>query len=526
VAAVVRARCGEQVQTLQATSGATLRQILEPTALRVRTGCNGNGSCGLCRVRVLAGPVSPPTAEEVLNLGQSLIQSGLRLACQAVPLGEVEIEVVDPAPRSSWRPIPPEAMCSPARPAVIPAGSSTRISRIAIDVGTTNLCLALWDGDGCGRLAARRGLNPQARFGSDVVTRLQAARDPAIAQDLARAIEGAVAEALQDVAATDGLETAPRPTIVAVGNTAMLCLLQGSHGGLLDPEAWERPATVSEGRLTWQLGPDCQATVHLVQPLGGFVGSDLLAAVVAANLLQGESPALLLDFGTNTEIALWDGQTLWVTSAAGGPAFESSGLRCAVPADTGAIFRVRAGTPPSFEVIGGGEPKGVCGSGLVDWIACLRQAGRISSRGNPIDGTAETVSLGRPENGVFLRKRDVDLFQRAKAAIGAGVQLLAQRAGLTCRDLRRIVTTGLFGRSLDVANAQAIGLLPSVAPGRVATYDNLALAGCEIVLTSTEGAHAVEALRDRVCILNLGQCDEFEDLFMKGLFLRPMEIDS
>jgi len=168
----------------------------------------------------------------------------------------------------------------------------------------------------------------------------------------------------------------------------------------------------------------------------------------------------------------------------------------------------------------------VCGSGLVDWVACLRQAGVLSSRGNLVDGAAEgALSLGGKGSEIILRKRDVDVFQRAKAAIAAGVQLLERRAGVACQDLRRIVTTGLFGRSLDVANAQAIGLLPAIAPERVETYDNLALAGCEIVLTSSEGARAVEAVRGRARLLNLGQCAEFEDLFVQSLFLAPMGVE-
>jgi uncharacterized 2Fe-2S/4Fe-4S cluster protein (DUF4445 family) len=527
VAVVVRAHFGDQLQIIQATPGASVRQVLEDTDLRVRTGCNGNGSCGLCRVRILSGPVSPPTSEEKLNLDSALVEAGLRLSCQVVPLGDVEVEVVDLAPRSAWRPIAPEALRSPARPGVTGVSGPARISRIAIDVGTTNIGLAFWGEESRGRLAARRGLNPQSRFGSDVVTRLQAAHDPVVARDLAHAVELAVAEALREMVVSDGFEVAARPTVVAVGNTAMLSLLHGSQGRLLDPESWAGPATwLSEKQLHWRLGAGCEAVVQVVQPLAGFVGSDLLAAVLAANLLQGEVPALLLDFGTNTEIALWDGETLWVTSAAGGPAFEGSGVRCAVPADTGAISRVRAGTPLHFEVMGGGPPTGVCGSGLVDWVACLRRTGLLSSRGNLVDGAAEeALSLGGKGSEIILCKRDVDVFQRAKAAIAAGVQLLARRAGVECQNLRRIVTTGLFGRSLDVTNAQAIGLLPSIAPQRVETYDNLALAGCEIVLTSPEGARAVEAVRGRARLMNLGQCAEFEDLFVQSLFLAPVGVE-
>ena len=400
----------------------------------------------------------------------------------------------------------------------------TRISRIALDVGTTNLCVAFWGEAGSRRLAARRGPNPQSNFGADVVTRLQAARDPAVARCLAGAVEFAVAEELRQMAESEGLALTSRPTLLAVGNTAMLHLLRGSHGGLLDPGTWAGPAAWPSGsQVCWQLGAGHETAVNLVKPLGGFVGSDLIAAVLAAGLREGKFPALLLDFGTNTEIALWDGKCLWVTSAAGGPAFEASGMACAVPADSGAIFRVRAGTPLGFEVMGGGAPKGVCGSGLVDWIACLRRTGILSNRGKFLHGNdAGAPPLGGEGSGIFLSKRDVDVFQRGKAAIGAGVQLLARRAGIVCRDLRRIVTTGLFGRSLDVENAQAIGLLPPIAPECVETHDNLALVGCEMMLMSGQGA--AEALRERVRLLNLAQCEDFEELFMQELFLVPMGV--
>jgi len=471
--------------------------------------------------------VSPPTEEEGLSLGPSLVEDGMRLACQTLPLDNVEIEVVNLAPSSAWRTIPCENLDCPATSSHVGPREShvpTRISRIALDVGTTNMCIALWDDAGSRRLAARRGPNPQSNFGADVVTRLQAARDPAVARYLAGAVELAVVEELRQVAESAGLALASCPTLLAVGNTAMLHLLQGSHGGLLDPEAWAGPVAWPSGRqLCWQLGPGHETAVNLVKPLGGFVGSDLIAAVLAAGLQEGKSPALLLDFGTNTEIALWDGKSLWVTSAAGGPAFEASGMACAVPADSGAIFRVRAGTPLGFEVLGGGAPKGVCGSGLVDWIACLCRAGVLSNRGKFLHGNdAGAPSLGGEGSGIFLSKRDVDVFQRGKAAIGAGVQLLARRAGIACRELGRIVTTGLFGRSLDVESAQAIGLLPPIAPECVEPYDNLALAGCEMMLGGGQGA--AEALRERARLLNLAQCEDFEELFMQELFLAPMEV--
>ena len=505
----LEARHGDRHTTTQAEPGATVRAALERTDLRVRTGCAGNGSCGLCRVRILSGTVTPPTGEERLNLDPRSLEAGVRLACQAIALDDVRLEVEEIAPRAVWTDLPPEALASPRRqPGAIPAAPGPRV---ALDVGTSNLNLTIWNAAGA-RLASRRASNPQG-FGADVVTRMQAARDPEVAGQLAGVVRQAVAAALDDLPA-DGAE----PVILAVGNTVMLSLLRGEPTALLDPEAWTRKAPWPEAGLRWDL---CgrSASVTLVAPLGGFVGSDLLAAVYAADLTRADRPALLVDFGTNTEIALWDGARLWVTSAAGGPAFEACGLRCAIPAEPGAIFRVRPDL--AFEVIGGATPKGVCGSGLVDWIACLLASGRLSRRGTFRD--PEPPCLGGAGDGIVLVKRDVDLFQRAKAAIGAGLQVLLERAGLRCADLARVVTTGLFGKALDVANAQAIGLLPPVPTDRTETFDNLALAGCAALLAAPEGAHALDQLRGRAEIINLATCCGFEPLFIQGLFLAPME---
>jgi len=504
------ARHGDRSVTVQTEPGATLHAALEGTDLKVRTGCTGNGSCGLCRVRIRSGAVTPPTSEERLHLDPRSLDAGVRLACQTSALDGVQLDVEQIAPRAVWTELTAEALASPRpRPAAIPAAPGPRI---ALDVGTSNLNLTVWNAAGTRRIAARRAGNPQG-FGADVVTRMQAARDPEVAGQLAWAVRQAVAAALRDLPA-DGAEA----VVLAVGNTVMLSLLRGGPAALLDPEAWTRPAPWPETVLRWDLGGR-SASVTLVEPLGGFVGSDLLAAVFAAGLTQADGPALLVDFGTNTEIALWDGARLWVTSAAGGPAFEASGLRCAIPAEPGAIHRVRPDL--AFEVLGGAAPKGVCGSGLVDWIACLLGSGQLSRRGTFRD--PDPPCLGEAGGGIVLAKRDVDLFQRAKAAIGAGIQVVLGRAGLGCADLTRVVTTGLFGKALDVANAQAIGLLPPGPADRVETFDNLALAGCEALLAAPGGPRALDPLRERAGIINLATCAEFEPLFVQGLFIAPLE---
>ena len=175
----------------------------------------------------------------------------------------------------------------------------------------------------------------------------------------------AIGEGLSDLARREGINLRRVASLAVVGNTPMLALLaESNHHLLLQPQNWQSPIdcqsfATARWAEAWGLHP--RADVRLIQPLAGFVGSDLLAGLVATRLLTGPSPALFIDFGTNSEIALWDGVHLWVTSAAGGPAFELWGLSHGMPAEPGAVSRVVRGPDDSlhYQVIGEDGASGV-----------------------------------------------------------------------------------------------------------------------------------------------------------------------
>ena len=406
---------------------------------------------------------------------------------------------------------------------------------VAIDLGTTNLRASLWDLQARRRLAARVGPNPQEAFGADVLTRLTAAmesREKAAA--LARLPREAIEAALRELCALAAVDPAGIGRVCLVGNTAMTALLAGRGAALLlDPSNWElplecRPEDPASWRAPWGLGVGAQ--LEVVQPLGGFVGADLLAGVLATRLLDGPAGSLFLDIGTNCELALWDGEVLWATSTAGGPAFEGSGIKCGRPASEGAICRVdRAGPGAGLRtfVIGGGEAKGICGSGLVDLVAALVGAsvlnplGRFTQPPGP-DGFA--FAEGPP--ALTLRKQDVDAFQRAKAPVGAATRCLMKLAGVRREDLRRVCVSGAFGRFLDVQSAQAIGLLPPIALQQTELSVSAALAGCERLLFSPSADALLDSVRRRARVVNMSQQAEFGDLFVEDLYLRPMRFGA
>lgn len=527
---VLTVRVGDKERHIPFEADRSLREILDATDIRVRAGCRGSGTCGLCRVRIESGEIDVPTRNEQIILGADQLLQGIRLACQVMPRQDVSFTILAPAPESVWRSLPADHV---RRKKLAQLDTETSQGGIgppygaAVDVGTSHIRVSIIELSGGTWLAGRYGPNPQATYGSDIMTRLIAASEsPEQALDMARLVVEAVRDALRDISIREGLDIGQVMRVSLVGNTAMLALLSGrNHGLLLKPANWGvridcLPRSTDD--LAARLGIHPGARIDIFPPVAGFVGSDLLAGVVTTGLTESGAGSLFIDFGTNSEIGLWDGETLWVTSAAGGPAFEESGISCGAPAEAGAIHRVSVMDGVfNFEVIAGVTARGICGSGMVDLIACLVRTGLLTSSGRFTSACPEgAFPCGRGDRDIVLTRNDVDLFQRAKGAIGTGIEILLSRSGITLP--RRVCVGGFFGRFLDIRNAVEVGLLPAVDLESVELCGSTALAGCEDVLLEPKEAERMMNLREKTCLVEMSGCPEFEELFLKNLYLLPM----
>ncbi len=512
-------------------AGQSVREVLDASTVRVRAACGGTGQCGACSVRLMGGAANPPTLAERQKLTPEERGAGARLACQLRPTEDIEVYVDGPAPESPWRAIPREDLAPVSTGPVSAEGGRLGV---AVDLGTTHLRVSLWDLHRGRRIATRRGPNPQQTFGADVLNRLgHALVSPTRSAELSNLVCASVVGALRDIVARDLGEGARAfaeiGDVVVVGNTAMLTLLtERGAAALLQPENWLSavecaPVDLRAWRARW---PMPNARLVLPGPIAGFIGSDLLAALVATSLPRGPPGSLLLDIGTNTELALWDGQTVHATSVPGGPAFEGAGVRFGMAAEPGAIYQVEAaaaGAPPSLRTVGGGEARGYCGSGLVDALALLRGDGRLKPSGRfAVAPGPEGVRLDPDVPRTAIFGAGVDAYQRAKAAIAAAMATLLGEAGLGWGDLRRVCVCGTFGRTLNLRNAQATGLLPPVAPERFELHPEAALAGCELALRSTDPILGFDQVRDRVRPLNLGAHPGYDEGYVRHLRLEPI----
>jgi uncharacterized 2Fe-2S/4Fe-4S cluster protein (DUF4445 family) len=344
---------------------------------------------------------------------------------------------------------------------------------IAIDLGTTTVVAQLLDLASGKLLGFRTGLNPQTIQGADVMSRVRFACDSTELTSLIRDFLGAMVRDLTVSREEEVVE------VVVVGNTVMHHLFCGldveplTHVPFASPALGEQRFAAAE--LGWQL-PGSTA-IRFLPCIGGFVGSDILAGIVAVGLHTGDRLRALIDLGTNGEISLGNREKILCASTAAGSAFEAGSIKMGMRAATGAISRVFLNHDGlDCEVVGDVEARGVCGSGLVDAIAAglngdlIRTSGRLmQGKEFPLAGT------------VKLWQADVRELQLAKAAIASGMRILLDRWGAKIEDVGEIYLAGAFGNCVRAESAIRIGLVET-AVERLVPSGNSALRGAKMLL--------------------------------------------
>jgi uncharacterized 2Fe-2S/4Fe-4S cluster protein (DUF4445 family) len=414
---------------------------------------------------------------------------------------------------------------------------------VAVDVGSTTLAAALVQLVDGAVAATAAQLNPQVRWGGDVISRIHWAQEhPDRAHELhdvlVTAIDALITQCLQNVAAS----RAQLLSMSVVGNPTMLHTLLGANLAPLGQApyvgvwqgAWRGPAR----ELGIELPP--WAGAYVLPGVRSHVGADTVAAMLALGLDRREKPCLLIDLGTNSEVALGCRDFIVCTSTSAGPAFEGANIHHGMRAVPGAIEQVRIRPTGSImaRTIGGEEAVGICGSGLIDAAAELIQAGvieasgrmrpasemgldtpaRLSERLLDVPGVGRAVWLAGPAGKpVLLTAGDVRQLQLVKGSIYAGVQALLVHAGIAEADLDAVFIAGAFGSYIRKASAQAIGLIPQVDPERVHFAGNAAGAGARLALVSVEARARAERIAAAADYIELACVAGYHDAFVAAM---------
>ncbi len=430
--------------------------------------------------------------------------------------------------------------------AVEPGDTTDRLHAIAFDLGTTTVVATLLDIGTGTPLAVRSTLNRQQPFGADVISRISATMlDPDALEKLQSLATETLQELVEEVCADAGIAPAAVYEVALAGNATMTQIALG-----IDPE----PIGVAPFVMTTRSYPDLPASdlglaVHpraratVFPALGAYVGGDIVAGLLATGMTRDRRLRLFIDVGTNCEIALGSADRVVCTAAPAGPAFEAAQIRCGMRAADGAIESVRiADDALTLQVIGDVEPRGVCGSGLVDAVAELYRTGLLDASGR--FATAEEAAAIAPqlsmrllalENGervfvldwagaegdlagsVYLSQRDVRELQFAKASIATGWKLLVEELGIDERDIQQVLLAGSFGSYLSPASAVRIGLVPRLPLPRIVAAGNVAGEGAKMALLSMQERHAAHAMLDDVEYVELSDRPDFNDRFIDQL---------
>ena len=416
---------------------------------------------------------------------------------------------------------------------------------VALDLGTTTLVAVLLDARSGEELALSAGLNPQTKFGDDVLSRIQHASDTADGLDqLSAAILEAVDQMIGQVAASAGVQRQNIYQVSVSGNTTMQQLLLGINPQYLGEVPFvptvAQSVSVEAAELPMEIHP--HGRLYTLPVIGGFVGGDIVSGAVATGLDEMPGPSLLVDIGTNGEILLSSNGNLWAAATAAGPAFEGARILHGMRGSTGAIERVAIDDDLRIEVIGGGKPVGLCGSGLIDLAAELLRLDIISPQGRmadadglrqdlpdvvrrrvvPHQGQNAFLLAGKEESAtgdpIFLVQRDVRQLQLASGAIRAGILLLLRRAGLEPSDLTSLLIAGGFGNYIRRTKAQRIGLIPGGIPlDRIRYQGNTSLAGSQLVALSQEARRQAEELARQTQHIDLSTDPGFLNAFADAM---------
>jgi uncharacterized 2Fe-2S/4Fe-4S cluster protein (DUF4445 family) len=420
-----------------------------------------------------------------------------------------------------------------------------KILGVAVDIGTTTVVAKLLDLVSGRCLATKAVLNPQTRFGDDVVSRINYAQSEEHLAELHDAIVECINALIDRLCRQAGVPASSIYEASIVGNTTMHHIFLGlpvEQLGRAPYRAWSVEACdVPPPQLGIAMNP--AGNVHCAENIAGFVGADTTAVALAVDMDSIDDRVLVVDIGTNGEIVVGAGEQLYAASCAAGPALEGARIMHGSRAADGAVEAVVFNGDITLDTIGTSPPRSICGSGLIDAVAVLVDLGVVDAtgrfacggggaslpepiasrilehQGQPAFCLARGGQSSPPD--IILTQRDIREVQLAKAAIRAGIRILMNKVNLADGDIDRVLLAGAFGNYIRPSSAVRIGLLPNVPLDRIQSVGNAAATGAEILLISEQCRERAAKLARRIQYIEIAHERDFSDIFADAMYLNP-----
>lgn len=482
-------------KTIKANPGTPLIDLLHEYG--VEFPCGGKGTCGACKIKLLEGKLDIDPAQKT-KLQKLNLEDNWRLACFCKAESDLSLEIAQfetiiLADNSSFDFTPKKDF------------------GIAVDIGSTTVVAQLVNLENGHILDSVSELNPQTKFGSDLIARIQACLD-GNQDEMQGLIRNKVGSMISEMLEKHRIEVT---RVSLVGNTVMHHIFCGLNVKPLAHYPFESPNLEAQNfnpkNLDWQLPNNTDIIFY--PSIGSFVGSDILAGLAATKMADQEAYTILIDLGTNGEIAIGNRNRIVCASTAAGPAFEGAKISHGMRATTGAISSIDLEDEKiKYHVIGNVKAKGICGSGLVDIVAHLIDQQKIGMFGEIVSGE-EGISISKQ---VSLTQQDIREFQLAKAAFATGIQMLLNELQITMNDVEKIFIAGGFGNFLNIKNVLRTGLLEADTD-KITKLGNSALIGAKMFLFKEHDF--LQNLLNKTKNINLEGQGTFQDIYVEKMML-------
>ena len=494
--------------SVTAQAGQTILDVVQAQAgLPIHAPCGGQGTCRKCTVYL-----STPQGEQTVLACRTPVEDGMTVRLpSAAPLS---VQMRGSADEDGYAP---------------DAGLTGY--GVACDIGTTTVVCHLMELS-TGRVLATVGEgNAQRPYGGDVIARIKAAMEGRLPA-LTAAITGQLSRMIEALCQSAKISPAEICRMTIAANTVMCHLLTG-----LDPTGIGAAPFLPESLFgdchdARKMGLPFDGEVYIIPAVSGYVGGDITADLLAANLDRESSPVLLIDVGTNGEMALGCGDHFTCCSTAAGPAFEGAQIRCGMAAAPGAISSVQyADGKVVCSVIGGGEAVGLCGSGLIDALAVMLDLGAVDETGRVLDIEEDNIPdeaapylfllddepAFRLTGDIAVTQGDVRKVQLGKGAIAAGVQVLLDSYGTDHSHISALLLAGGFGSFIRPESAARIGLIPAQLLHVTRAVGNAAAQGAQEALVSAEARERLACLQKNMNYKELSGLPAFNTAYMEAM---------
>ena len=506
--------------SIEVLENTTLMEALKEAGIFLDAPCGGRGTCGKCLVKISENG----SDWTEVRACQTKVKRSLLVDTENSPKNHRILT------SSSIRQVP-------FHPSFSRVPDKEPYYMAAFDIGTTTIAAYLLDGRTGKELCTASSLNPQAAYGADVISRANYVLEHGH-KELSDCVHSAADKLIGQLAQSAGIQREDIYLLCFVGNTCMhhIFFQYPMESLVRAPYVPSQKGLIRKKAAEFDIHIHPEGELIFLPVIAGFVGADTMGCILSLRPDLQEEISLMLDIGTNGELVLGNKNQLVCCSTAAGPAFEGAKIHCGMRGAQGAIDHMSYDSSGfHFSVIGQKAPKGICGSGLIDTIACLRRTGLIDESGRLLNrDEAAALDLAfaphmtqrdhmpaflydpaYPE--VFLTQKDVREVQLAKAAIAAGILLLEKHLGIAHENIRKVYIAGAFGNYMDPKSACDIGLLPYSLRDRVVPVGNAAGEGAKIALQNAEELDKTVQLMHQVDFLELAALPQFQDCFIDEL---------